>query len=52
MTNEVGLVRLRNTCWERQRAAEVSEAGGDSRLEAGMARDREKLGLVTTDQGE
>ena len=25
---------------------------GDSRLEAGTARDREKLGLVTTDQGE
>ena len=65
---QVGLVRLRNPWGERQRAAEASEAGGDSRLYSARnltsllsrspewrsitARDREKLGLVTRDQGE
>ena len=61
-------MRLRNPWGERQRAAEASEAGGDSRLYSARnltsllsrspewrsitAKDREKLGLVTRDPGE
>ena len=61
-------MRLRNPWGDRQRAAEAREAGAEARLYTARAltsllsrspewrsitaRDREKLGLVTRDQGE
>ena len=61
-------MRLRNPWGERQRAVEAREAGAEARLYTARvltsllsrspewrsitARDREKLGLVTRDQGE